>query len=241
MADRSIFWALAASVLAHGVAFGLWTDANPAHVDPPQLLEARLVVPDPVSPPPAHPQQVRHPVETHAAPRPHAAAPAEPHARAPEPVARPVQSTSEAPSRLTSDVPREALAPALASGSGAASATVTPAVSAPVAPAVGAGPVSAYVPPSFGASYLHNPKPAYPLMARRRGLQGLVRLDVKVNADGIPTSVKVKESSGHEALDEAALTAVWHWRFAPARRGSDAVEGSVVVPVRFNLEGEGAG
>lgn len=241
MVDRSILWALAVSVLAHGVAFGLWTDAGPAPVDPPQLLEARLVVPDPVQPAPAHPPQVRHPVDTHAAPRPHAAAPTEPHARIPSAVAKPVQSASEVPSRLTSDVPREVSAPAVLSGGGATSPTATPAVSAPAAPAVGAGSASAYVPPSFGASYLHNPKPAYPLMARRRGLQGLVRLDVKVNAEGIPTSVKVKDSSGHESLDEAASTAVWHWRFAPARRGGDAVEGSVVVPVRFNLDGESAG
>lgn len=129
---------------------------------------------------------------------------------------------------------------ALSSGSGPASAAA-PVTNAPVAPVTGTGPAPAYVPPSFGASYLHNPKPAYPLMARRRGLQGLVRLDVKVNAEGIPIAVKVKDSSGHESLDEAALTAVWHWRFAPARRGGDAVEGSVVVPVRFNLDGESAG
>lgn len=240
MVDRSILWALAVSVLAHGMAFGLWTDAGPTHVDPPQLLEARLVVPDPAPPAPVHPPTPRRPVEPHVAPRPHASVPTEPHVRAPAPVARPAQSASEAPSRLTSEAPREQPAPALASGSGVA-LPVAPAVSAPVAPPGGAGPASAYVPPSFGASYLHNPKPAYPLMARRRGLQGLVRLDVKVNAEGIPTSVKVKDSSGHEALDEAALTAVWHWRFAPARRAGEAVEGSVVVPVRFNLDGESAG
>ena len=36
-------------------------------------------------------------------------------------------------------------------------------------------------------------------------------------------------------LDDAAMTAVWHWRFVPARRGSEAVEGVVVVPIRFRL------
>ena len=109
-----------------------------------------------------------------------------------------------------------------------------------------AGPVAnagapAYSPPGFGASYLHNPKPAYPIMARRRGLEGVERLDVRVSAEGIPIAVKVRESSGHESLDEAALTAVWHWRFSPARRGGEPVEGAVVVPVRFNLEGDSAG
>ncbi|KAB2969335.1 energy transducer TonB, partial [Zoogloea sp.] len=173
---------------------------------------------------------------------PHAPAPAASHARAQAPAERVLpQVGSEAPPRLTSESSRDASVPAVASGS-ATGVPVASAASAPVAvsTAGAAGAAPAYAPPSFGASYLHNPKPSYPLMARRRGLQGLVRLDVKVNADGIPTAVRVKDSSGHEALDEAALTAVWHWRFAPARRGGEAVEGSVVVPVRFNLDGEAA-
>ena len=110
---------------------------------------------------------------------------------------------------------------------------------APVA-APSPGPASApapYAPPSFGARYLDNPKPAYPMVARRRGLEGTVRLEVRVSAEGIPTSVKVRDSAGHEALDEAATTAVWHWRFVPARRGGEAVEGVVVVPIRFRLGG----
>lgn len=238
--DRGIATAFGMSLLAHGLAFGLWNDRSPALVEPPQLLEARLVVPEPEPPAAAHPPPVRPPVEPHAAPRPHPPVPATPHVRAPEQIAtaRPVER--EAPPRLTGESSREAPAPAVASGAGTAAAPLAAASAPPAAMAGGGGPAAAYAPPSFGASYLHNPKPAYPLMARRRGLQGLVRLDVKVNAEGIPTAVRVKDSSGHEALDEAALTAVWHWRFAPARRGGEAVEGSVVVPVRFNLDGEAA-
>jgi protein TonB len=100
---------------------------------------------------------------------------------------------------------------------------------------------ASYSPPSFGARYLDNPKPGYPLIARRRGLEGTVRLDVRVSAEGIPISVRVRESGGHESLDEAALTAVWHWRFVPARRGGEPVEASVVVPVRFRLGTDEAG
>lgn len=242
MVDRGIATAFGVSLLAHGLAFGLWNDGNPAVVEPPKLLEARLVVPDPEPPAASHPQPVRQPVESHAAPRPHPVTPAVPHVRAPAQMEKVRSVESEAPPRLTGESSREVPATALASGNGAAAVPLaTASASAPVAAAAGGGgPVAAYAPPSFGASYLHNPKPSYPLMARRRGLQGLVRLDVKVNADGIPTAVRIKESSGHEALDEAASTAVWHWRFAPARRGGEAVEGSVVVPVRFNLDGEAA-
>lgn len=240
MIDRGTAWAFGLSLLAHGMAFGLWSGPDSALEDAPLLLEARLVVPEPAHPPPARPPAVRPAVEPHPAPRLHSAAPATPHVRSVSEQVDKVPAAAEAPSRLTSDSPREAPAPAIASG---AAAPGVPNAAAPAAAAVagGAGQAAVYAPPSFGASYLHNPKPSYPLMARRRGLQGLVRLDVKVNAEGIPTAVRVKDSSGHEALDEAALTAVWHWRFAPARRGGEAVEGTVVVPVRFNLDGEAAG
>lgn len=133
--------------------------------------------------------------------------------------------------------------PSLAAGPGAPVTTAhkadaAPAVVASPAPAPPASPPIAaptYSPPSFGARYLDNPKPAYPMLARRRGLEGTVRLEVRVSAEGIPTAVRVRESAGHEALDEAATTAVWHWRFVPARRGGEAVEGVVVVPIRFRL------
>ena len=43
---------------------------------------------------------------------------------------------------------------------------------------------------------------------------------------------------GHRAerLDRAALSAVKRWRFVPARRGSEAVAGRVIVPIHFNLK-----
>ncbi|MFI3119611.1 MAG: TonB family protein, partial [Methylococcaceae bacterium] len=43
--------------------------------------------------------------------------------------------------------------------------------------------------------------------------------------------------SGSSRLDQAALEAVKKWRFVPAKRGEQAVSASVVVPVRFSIEG----
>ncbi|HNH24426.1 MAG TPA: energy transducer TonB, partial [Accumulibacter sp.] len=40
-------------------------------------------------------------------------------------------------------------------------------------------------------------------------------------------------------LDDAARAAVEHWRFVPARRGNDAVESSVLVPIQFDLRTDG--
>lgn len=91
-------------------------------------------------------------------------------------------------------------------------------------------------PPQYDAGYLDNPAPDYPAAARRRRVEGLVLLDVMVDADGRPTTVGVAASSGAAELDRAALDAVRAWRFAPARRGSESVAGRVRVPLRFRLD-----
>jgi len=97
------------------------------------------------------------------------------------------------------------------------------------------GSQNAYVPPTSTAAYLRNPKPAYPALAQRRGMQGVVLLLVEVSAKGYPTAVKVKKTSGFTVLDKAALKAVRAWRFAPAKRGSLPIAASVEVPIRFTL------
>jgi len=97
------------------------------------------------------------------------------------------------------------------------------------------GSQNAFVPPTSTAAYLRNPKPSYPPLAQRRGMQGVVLLLVEVSAKGYPTTVKVKKTSGFILLDKAALKAVRSWRFAPAKRGSVPVTASVEVPIRFTL------
>lgn len=87
------------------------------------------------------------------------------------------------------------------------------------------------------ADYLHNPKPAYPAVARQRHWTGRVVLKVQVQADGSCGHAEISQSSGHDVLDEAALEAVSRWRFSPAKRGGRAVDSTVNVPINFNLEG----
>jgi protein TonB len=88
----------------------------------------------------------------------------------------------------------------------------------------------------YEAAYLHNPRPAYPPLSRRLGEEGRVLLRVRVGADGQPVAVDVEKSSNFERLDEAARRAVGSWRFVPARRGDEPVEGSVSVPLVFRLD-----
>jgi protein TonB len=61
-------------------------------------------------------------------------------------------------------------------------------------------------------------------------------LKVQVLASGRAAQVSIAASSGHEVLDEAALDAVRHWHFVPAKRGGQPVDSWVNVPINFNLK-----
>jgi protein TonB len=63
-----------------------------------------------------------------------------------------------------------------------------------------------------------------------------VRLKVLVTREGKPAQVQLEQTSGSAVLDAAALEAVRGWHFVPARRGQEAIESWVVVPVVFKLE-----
>ena len=62
-------------------------------------------------------------------------------------------------------------------------------------------------------------------------------LRIHVDAGGQPIEVMVERSSGHAILDEAALKTVRkRWRFVPATRDGQAIEGWALVPVEFVLQ-----
>ncbi len=83
--------------------------------------------------------------------------------------------------------------------------------------------------------YSDNPPPAYPSIARKRGYQGTVVLDVFVEADGQVGDLRIIESSHHKILDRSAMKAVKRWRFEPGRQGNQPIAMWVRVPVRFSL------
>jgi protein TonB len=111
-----------------------------------------------------------------------------------------------------------------------------PNVAATSAPAGPPREKAATTPAIFNAAYLRNTPPRYPLIARRNGVEGTVRLKVFVTREGRPADVQLDQSSGSAALDTAALDAVKTWQFVPARRGQEPIESWVVVPVVFRLE-----
>lgn len=103
----------------------------------------------------------------------------------------------------------------------------------------GAERAAPHVEARYDVAALNNPKPPYPLAARRRGIEGRVVLSVLVRTDGTSGGVTLKQSSSHAVLDTSALDTVRRWRFLPARRGATPVESRVDVPIVFRLEGRG--
>lgn len=69
----------------------------------------------------------------------------------------------------------------------------------------------------------------YPSLARNMGLQGTVRVEAVVSADGSVKAVDVK--GGHPVLAQAAVNAVRKWKWEPAVR-----ESREPVEVKFSPE-----
>ncbi|MFH1981193.1 MAG: energy transducer TonB [Pseudomonadota bacterium] len=84
--------------------------------------------------------------------------------------------------------------------------------------------------------YLKNEPPAYPLLARRRRLQGTVVLSVRVARNGRVDDIGIDESSGHAVLDAAAVASVRRWLFEPESMGGRPIDTWVRIPVSFRLK-----
>ena len=112
---------------------------------------------------------------------------------------------------------------------------------APYAPAV---PVAAVTTPALAkitlpssdADYLSNPKPTYPAMSKRLSEQGKVVVKVLIGADGLPQKSELRQSSGFDRLDDAALATAMKWRYVPGKRDGIAEAMWFNVPIIFRLE-----
>ena len=86
--------------------------------------------------------------------------------------------------------------------------------------------------------YQLNSPPVYPGLARKRGQQGTVILQVLVNREGRVEDLKIDVSSKFPRLDRAAIKAVKKWMFEPGRRDVEKVVMWVKVPVTFKLNNQ---
>jgi TonB family protein len=77
-----------------------------------------------------------------------------------------------------------------------------------------------------------SPRPSYPELARRAGIQGVVKLQVKVKTDGSIEVQKILE--GEPVLADAAIEAVKRWRANPASINGTRVE--TISTIKFDFE-----
>ncbi len=212
-----------------------WVRVEAAPAEPSTQPGSAIIAPAPA---PAELARPKRP----ARPRP------EPEARpvgeAPQPAATPLAEPTETVSIERATPPAE---PALEAQGDAAGTGAAPSGTADVASAGPAGEVpgspgtrSSGSQPGFApAGWMPRggaqPRPQYPESARKRGVEGVSHVALRLAASGRIGEARIHRSAGDPRLDDAALAAVRRWRFdpPPAEVGSDGPW--FVVPIEFRL------
>jgi protein TonB len=157
------------------------------------------------------------------------------------PMTLPPRPAPSLPAAHSAEMPAQADAPATDAAPAVPAATAAwPADhgSAPSPAPEPARPDSAEAPIVLArADHRHCPGAPYPAALLERGIEGAVRLRVRVDPEGRPAEVLLQAGSGWRLFDDAALQRARGCRFFPARRGGAPVESWVEFPVRFALNG----
>jgi len=151
---------------------------------------------------------------------------------APQPPKPRVQPAPPLPQPVISPEPAPLLAEAAPADAAPAAIEASTVAATPAAP-----PAPARVElPSSAAAYLNNPKPAYPALSKRLGEQGKVVVRVLIGIDGRAQQAEIRNSSGYDRLDQAALATVRQWRYVPGTRNGVPEAMWFNVPINFILE-----
>jgi TonB family protein len=87
-------------------------------------------------------------------------------------------------------------------------------------------------PDDFQKRIISAPHPAYPALAQRAGVQGVVRLQVRITKNGSVEVQKLLE--GEPVLADASIAAVKQWRAKPAWINGKKAE--VISTVTFSFQ-----
>lgn len=151
----------------------------------------------------------------------------------------PVSPTKPTPAPIQKESPKEKT-PTLAKDKDAPAipvpAQTTQSSAQPVASSSGGVAAAPTTDADYKAAYLQNPKPPYPPLAFKSKLEGKVIILAEVLPDGRAGRVSISQSSGHELLDQSALTTVRQWKFTPARKDGVIVTQAVRIPITFSLK-----
>jgi len=77
-------------------------------------------------------------------------------------------------------------------------------------------------------------KPEYPAEAINKKIGGRVWIKLKVETNGIPSTVVVVKST-NSIFDEAAVTAAKQYKFTPAKQDGKPVAVWIIIPFKFDL------
>jgi len=80
-----------------------------------------------------------------------------------------------------------------------------------------------------------NTAPAYPQEARAAGKTGMVILKIVIRADGTVDADTVQVMRGDEPFVSAAVAAVKHWRYEPARYQGQPITVYRIIQIPFKL------
>jgi len=78
-------------------------------------------------------------------------------------------------------------------------------------------------------------EPEYPFRARKKGLEGVVILDVTISKFGEPVSCNISDSSGYKDLDNAAKKTVLSAHYQPGTINGEDIESTLRINISFKL------
>lgn len=220
------------SVLAAHVA-GLWAlqagllKSSAIEMPKPEPVMVQLIAPEPmpvVAPPPPP------------TPKPPPPAPKPPPKPTPKPVPKPapkpqaIKDPTPAPNAVTGTTEAQPPAPPIEAPP---PAPPSPPPAPPAPPAPPPPPVIQL--PSSNAAYLNNPAPQYPAISRRMGETGTTIVRAYIDEEGKPQELQLKQSSGYDRLDQAAMDTVRKWRFKAGTSNGTPRPMWVNVPIKWEL------
>jgi protein TonB len=225
--------------ILYGVSFVLHASlgAGMAEIEPEKESEriaiSMIAPPKPKSKEPPTPPPPPPPIES----KRKAARPKAPEAAPTPPEAAPAQAAADAPTfgiAMSGGVGLGGVAVPLGDSLHGTKepvkrATQAKTLAAPKAAEANAAPVVETKPKLLSA-----PLPEYPESARAAGVEGKVRLQLAISAEGKVVDVKVLESLGN-GCDEAAIAVARTYEFEPATRDGQPVATTITIGIRFAL------
>lgn len=98
-----------------------------------------------------------------------------------------------------------------------------------------AGCAAAFAPGSAKPEVIKKVAPKYTPEAKAAGIQGVVKLDVEIDAEGHAVSVTVVKGVD-PGLDRSAVEAVKQWEWAPTIKDGKPIPVKTDVQVNFSLQ-----